>query len=438
MKKILILAYDFPPSISVGGYRPYSWFEYFNKYGIHPVIITRQWQNHYGDKRDYISKSNFSFDITDETELGTIIRSPYKPNLSNKLLLKYGDSRLRILRKGITAFYEVFQHYFKIGPKVNLYFSAKKYLMNNKVDYIIATGDPFILFNYASCLSKKFSIPWYADYRDDWIQNHFSNINNSKLKHVITKLNRFNERRYLKNVVGFTSVSEYLVLQISKRTLININEVIENGADLKYYNTNNENPFPSNDFNIVYTGFLYDLNYLDDFWLAFEEFLRLNKFDHKIKLYFIGLNDEKNLAINSVRRYKKKYNDHIITLSRKSTSEIASYQSNANILLNLIAGDPEKGLIGAKSYNYAVTKNPILTIPNVKNKKSVFFPGRDIQYVAVNSLEICEFLTEHYSYFKNGEKWRSSITKNEIFMLSREYNAEKLVNFIQKPNGNIQ
>ncbi|MDA3780596.1 MAG: hypothetical protein PF487_10325 [Bacteroidales bacterium] len=28
MKKVLILAYDFPPYVSVGGLRPYSWYKY--------------------------------------------------------------------------------------------------------------------------------------------------------------------------------------------------------------------------------------------------------------------------------------------------------------------------------------------------------------------------------------------------------------------------
>ncbi len=34
MKKVLILAYDFPPYVSVGGLRPYSWYKYFKEFGL--------------------------------------------------------------------------------------------------------------------------------------------------------------------------------------------------------------------------------------------------------------------------------------------------------------------------------------------------------------------------------------------------------------------
>ena len=38
MKKVLIFAYDFPPYVSVGGLRPYSWYKYLKEYGIEPNL----------------------------------------------------------------------------------------------------------------------------------------------------------------------------------------------------------------------------------------------------------------------------------------------------------------------------------------------------------------------------------------------------------------
>ena len=171
MKKLLILAYDFPPYVSVGGLRPASWHKYFHEFGIYPIVVTRQWGNKYGSHLDYIAPSERNETIVEETETGTIIRTPYKPNLANRLMLQYGDHKYKYVRKFISAFYEFFQWIFFIGPKSRLYYGAKKYLRENKVDCIIATGEPFILFKYASKLSKKFNIPWVADYRDPWVQS---------------------------------------------------------------------------------------------------------------------------------------------------------------------------------------------------------------------------------------------------------------------------
>ena len=59
MKKVLILAYDFPPYVSVGGLRPYSWYKYFKEFGLYPVIVTRQWDNQYGNHLDYIAAGDY-------------------------------------------------------------------------------------------------------------------------------------------------------------------------------------------------------------------------------------------------------------------------------------------------------------------------------------------------------------------------------------------
>ncbi len=34
MKRLLILAYDFPPYVSVGGLRPYAWYKYLKEFGV--------------------------------------------------------------------------------------------------------------------------------------------------------------------------------------------------------------------------------------------------------------------------------------------------------------------------------------------------------------------------------------------------------------------
>jgi glycosyltransferase involved in cell wall biosynthesis len=39
------------------------------------------------------------------------------------------------------------------------------------VDAIVATGNPFVLFRYASRLSRELGIPWVADFRDPWSQD---------------------------------------------------------------------------------------------------------------------------------------------------------------------------------------------------------------------------------------------------------------------------
>jgi len=93
MKKVLILTYDFPPYVSVGALRPYSWYKYFHKENIYPIVITRQWGNKYGNNLDYIAPGTSPKCIIEKSEMGTIIRTPYRPNLANRQMLKYGESK---------------------------------------------------------------------------------------------------------------------------------------------------------------------------------------------------------------------------------------------------------------------------------------------------------------------------------------------------------
>jgi len=205
MTKVLILAYDFPPYVSVGGLRPYGWFKYFHKFDIYPIVVTRQWSNQYGNYLDYIAPGKSNSDIIEETSQGKIIKTPYYPNLANRLMLKYGKSKYVFLRKSISAFYEFTQFLVLVGPKSYIFKSADAYLSFNPVDVIIATGDPFVLFSYAKKLSYKYSTPWIADYRDPWSQK--TDIQNNLL---LKKWHMFFENKIVRSAHCVTTVSEFL------------------------------------------------------------------------------------------------------------------------------------------------------------------------------------------------------------------------------------
>ncbi len=171
MKNVLILAFDFPPFPSVGGLRPFSWYQGFLENGLYPIVVTRQWVIKYNNRLDYLLAGWSKGTVIEENEKGLILRTAYEPNLSNKLFVKYGPDKYRFLRKAITGWFEFSQFLWLTGTKVQLYQGARLFLQKNKVDAIIATGDPFILFRYAYLLGKEFDLPWIVDYRDPWIQD---------------------------------------------------------------------------------------------------------------------------------------------------------------------------------------------------------------------------------------------------------------------------
>ena len=294
MKKVLILAYDFPPYVSVGGLRPYAWYNYLKEFGLEPIVVTRQWGNAHGNHLDYISAGESEECIIENTEFGMIIRTPYKPNFANRLMLKYGDHRYRFLRKSISAYYEFAQFLLPIGPKIELYKAAKHYLKNNQVDAIIATGDPFVLFRYASKLSKVFNIPWIADYRDPWSHNEEAQ------KTMIQKTwNTYMEKKTVSTASLISTVSKFVHSKIETLIPNKPFSISPNGYDTLAIDQIKNIKQNDDELCFSFVGTIYNWHPVESFLRVANEFVTEHP-EAKIRFKFYGTNltDELNRMLS--------------------------------------------------------------------------------------------------------------------------------------------
>lgn len=342
MKKALILAYDFPPYVSVGGLRPYSWFRYLREFEIFPVVVTRQWNNKFGNQLDYVSASDSAQTIFEESEKGVIIRTPYSPNLSNKLLIKYGDSKFNLLRKSLSMFFDLGQFLFLIGTKVSLYKAAEKYLENNKIDVIIATGEPYVLFKYASKLSDKFGIPWIADYRDPWTQDK-----SRREKGFPESFDAVIEKRTLRNASAITTVSEFFQKRITTLITDKPFHIIENGYDEDEIEQASKVEQSKEKFGIAVVGTIYDYHPIESFLSVCNDFV--NEFetapDFEINFYGTNLEDKiRSLIENEFPALKS-----VVKIHPKLQNEELLLKLAANHVLLLFN---YYSIVGTKIYNY--------------------------------------------------------------------------------------
>lgn len=346
MKKVLILAYDFPPYVSVGGLRPFAWYKYFKEYGIEPIVITRQWSNTYKNHLDYIAPSKSENTTIDETELGTIIKTPYKPNLANRLMLKYGDSKFKIVRKFISAYFEFMQWFFIIGPKSNLYKAAYEYLKSNKVDVIIATGDPFILFKYASKLSKKYDIPWIADYRDPWSQN----ISRRQML-FLNYFDTYFEKKHVKNASLITTVSDFLSNVISQNIKNKKTYILPNGFDIENIDLKKQN---SDVLKIAFAGSIYQWHPINNIIDIFDKFITENNINN-IQLHFYGINNE-DLLNNFINKNTKNLLRNVFFYPKLQNEKLHEelVKSDVFLLFN------DYSILGTKIFDYVALKRKII------------------------------------------------------------------------------
>lgn len=343
MKHLLILAYDFPPYVSVGGLRPYAWYKYLKEFGIEPVVVTRQWGNVYGNELDYIAPGSSRETIVEDSECGTIIRTPYKPNLANRLMLRYGKNRFSFLRKSITAFYEIAQFVFFVGPKSCIWRGAKNYLKDNKVDAIIATGEPFVLFRYASVLGKKYNLPWIADYRDPWTQN----------KNRALRIMRHFERKFVNRASAVTTVSDFFKSKICENVSVPIYYILPNGYNpdsIKQVEHIEQN---GDALRIALAGTISDWHPYKSVLTAFADFVKANTTGVWLELNFFGINRHEEIE-RFVQENSLQEHIHVYPRMDNVTLLKNLRQHNAMLLFN------DYSYIGTKIYDYLAIKRQIL------------------------------------------------------------------------------
>lgn len=349
MKKLLILAYDFPPYVSVGGLRPYAWYQYLKEFGVEPIVVTRQWENKHGNALDYIEASSSKETVIEETEFGTIIRAPYFPSFSNRILLKYGEKKYRLLRKAFTAFDEIRQFILPSGPKSTVYFAAKAYLKTHSVDAIIATGDPFVLFSFANKLSKENKIPWIADYRDPWSQDK----NNSK--GIINALSVFFERRILHSTTAVTTVSEFCKQKISTLAPNRLPfYILPNGYNPEAFQGLENISSSASTLHISFVGTIYDWHP----WKSFLEVLAVWKQQHSsfsFQINFYGINKSEEIAA-FIQHKIPEMEEKIKIFPRMANSDLMMELAKSHVLLLF----NDYSILGTKIYDYLALHKKIL------------------------------------------------------------------------------
>ena len=327
--------------------RPYGWFCHFSEFGVRPVVVTRQWDALEGDFRDYIRPGDSPTTRVESGELGVVLRAPYFPSLSNRMLLRYGERGFRLLRKALTASTEILQYFLPVGPKREIYKSAREYLKGGRVDVIIATGDPFVLFHYAALLSKEFGIPWVADYRDTWSQDKTGK--NALLRALDSRI----EMRTLKSATGIVTVSEFLVAQIRRLVRDKEFKLVLNGYDQATSAAESVNQ-GSERFTIAFAGTIYA-------WHPIESFLRVcdSLFSEgqlpELNLEFYGVSaafslrellDEKYPALAGVCHISPKL----------PAGKLAKEMARANLLLLF----NDYAILGTKIFTYLRLRRKIL------------------------------------------------------------------------------
>lgn len=432
--KVLIYCYDYPPLKTVGAIRPHAWAKYFHEFGIQPTVLTRKWQANILTIEDTFKSDPKGIQIEQTPEL-TTIKIPYSARFKDRvtnmpLIGKY-------LRKSLT-FFEIFFKWnsTSLDEKAFLKKELDRLVSKERFDLIIVSGEPFILFKHAYEIGIKHGIPYILDYRDGWSFNELrkQQTNNLLLK-LLQKVENKSESLAIENSLFYVTVYDK-ILKYYEAGFPNIKgHIIENGIDLNLLEQAAElkNPFSEEKFTILYTGIFYPGHNVELFLNVINRLIHeYPEIKKRLRCVFVGINQRPNANSKLVDQAVNSTPENFDVIAPIPHIDALNHQLNAHLLLKFSAKSQLEVGNGAKLYEYAATKNPILTVLSVNDKRTSFYPGQNVQALCVTEAEIEDCILTNFNAWKAGESIQTDLSDEDIFKMSRKFQTGQLAELIKQ------
>lgn len=340
MKKVLIIAYHFPPLAGPGSERALKFVKYLPMFGWQPTVITTTNKNYWWYDKSLLNEIPKNTRISRAFEPELIYLESIADKLKLLRLFKYLKTNFIIPDESIT--------WLPFALK-----KAKRELRRDNYRIIFTTSPPPTSHIIGYLLKKHFNIPWIAEYRDLWTLNPEYNTN-KKLYHFEVKL----ERNIIKNtdVTIHTSKTNRQRFVNHFKTVKQNSEVIYNGFDINYDNINLKQN--THIFTITYTGSFYGKRSPAKFLKALKSFIKENGLKPgSLKFIFYGRTEYDLPGLINSYSLKDfvKINDPVPAYKLQDI-----YSKSDVLLLILPSNDP--GAITKKVFDYMATRKPILAI----------------------------------------------------------------------------
>lgn len=360
MKKVLIIAYYWPPSAGSGVQRWLKFVKYLRDYGWEPIVYT---------------PLNPDFDLTDEALLAQVpasvqvLKRPiFEPFKVYELLTrkKAGQRVNAVYEKGSGGIAQKLALWLRSNvfiPDARMLFIRpsiawlSRWLKQNQIDAVVSTGPPHSMHLIARALHQKTGLPWLADFRDPWTRiDYFAELDlapwalrrHQRLeKSVLTQANAV-------TVVGRTMAQEFAEMVPGLQA-----HVITNGFDPPDFEI--DQPVqPDAAFSIAHVGMLGKARNHPVFWQALKELCASHPaFASQLQIHFYGKIDADAQASATASGLQDKvfFNSYL-----PHAQAIAVQRKAAVLLLSVNNTHNAKGILTGKLFEYLALARPILAI----------------------------------------------------------------------------
>jgi glycosyltransferase involved in cell wall biosynthesis len=429
-KKVLIITYYWPPSGGSGVQRWLKFSKYLPQFGWTPIVYTPE------NPSFNIRDESLEKDISPETEVINLpIWEPYDLFSGiSKLLGKKDRTQNVAPAKGNATIFQRLSTWvrgnlfipdpriFWVKPSVRF---LSDYIRANKVDVIISTGPPHSMHLIALRISKKFDIPWLADFRDPWTtMDYYKDL---RLTTLADNKHHGLESRILKEADAVVVIGGQMKAEFETKRRGEV-LVIPNGYDEEDFDTATDLKVDEH-FSFVHAGSFVPRRNPHALWKAFSELKREN---HPLFQF---------LKIKLIGRVDQTVLDSIHSFGLDEFVEVQSYtphhavveilKSSQVLLLPIDNFEGAQWVLTGKIFEYMAARRPILCIGPIDGDAARMIDktqsGKTFDFEDVSGIKT--HLVELFDLFRHGSL---AITGSKIEAYSRKGLTGKLAAALDK------
>ncbi len=287
-----------------------------------------------------------------------------------------------------------------------------------KPDVIYASAWPVTSLFVGATLSKEFSIPWIAELRDLWLDNHYYHVPVWR-----RWIDRIIERKLLTSAALLVTVSEPLA-DVLRRRFSRPTAVVLNGFDpLDIKESDNEGR--SDVLTITYTGMIYPGR--RDPRPLFEALKRMGPLAKRIRVRFIGR------VLPGVQDMIESYGleDCVEICAPVPYRDALKIQAQSDVLLLLMWDSPEEmGVYTGKLFEYLGARRPILSLGLEQGVAADLILQRGAGVVTKDPVRVALALRQWLAE-KDAKGQVESLDRSVCRGLSRQEQFDRLLPLIQ-------
>ncbi len=388
-RKVLVIAYYFPPMGLSGVLRITKFTRYLQEYGWQPTVLTVGDVGYYAHDYSLLSEVEEAGIEIVRTETLDPLRLFRK-----KKKIALPPDRSRRFMSGVT--HTFLQPDNKIGWKRYALQKARELMQREQFDAILATAPPFTDFLIGLELQKEFGVPLVVDYRDPWLDNKNYFYATPFHKGYAFRL----EHNVLKNADGVVVVNRRIKEKLISRYPFLTHEtvhIIPSGYDPQEFDHAQPELVRTRKMRFTYSG-LFDAKRTPRFF--FEAlariFARHPETRDEIEMCFIGTFRESHRKMAA----KLGVASALVTPGYVEHSRVIDYLLASDVLW-LTIYDPS--ITPGKTYEYIGTRKPILALaPDGVVRNVLEGYGAATCVEPTKSEAIAEAIYEQYRQWKEG------------------------------------